>query len=204
MFKKPSDIHSSLTDERIDLIGHLIARVRSENLDTADGRDTGWSLGCRAYAWCCAEIIELSKSKPWIEIVDSTLKFIFKIGHIEISFYKGPSSKPKKNIYSRAQFYPEIRQIPLLSNMSVPDKLVWAFAVETDKEGLTTNIEFFGMSEDGDVVSSRTIPLHKVTRIPVSISSKESEPADLKPAKVSLPKKKQDKKAENDELRKDE
>nr|WP_134331588.1 hypothetical protein [Pseudomonas sp. HS-2] len=199
MFKKPSELHSCLTDERIDFIGHLIARVRSENLESADDRDSGWSLGCRAYQWCCSEIIKLSSAKPWIEIVNPTLKFIFKMGNVEISFYKGSPEKPNKNIYTRAQSYPEIRQLSLLSNVIIPDKLVWAYAVETDIEGLTTNIEFFGMSESGDVISSRTVPIHSIPAVPVSIGRIESAPKDLKPAPVSLPAPDQDKKAKNDE-----
>ncbi|ENT8437268.1 TPA: hypothetical protein ACHY2P_001378 [Pseudomonas aeruginosa] len=204
MFKKPSDIHSCLTDESVDRIGFLIAQVRSENLDTANDRDTGWSLGCRAYTWCCSEIIELAKAESWVTIVNPTLKFIFKIGSVEISFYKGTASKPKKNIYSRAQAYPELRQLSLLSNMMVPEKLVWAYAVETDIEGLTTGIEFFGMSESGEVISSRTIPLHKVPALPSIINGTENAPKDLKPAPVSLPRPKDEKAAENDEPRKDE
>lgn len=201
MFRKPSDIHPSLADEHIDFIGHLIARVRAENLDSADERDTGWSLGCRAYAWCCTELVALSKTEPWIAIVDSSLKFIFKIGNVEISFYKGPSAKPNKNIYNRAQSYPEIRQLSLLSNSTIPERLIWAYAVETDTEGLTTNIEFFGMSEAGDVIASRTVPLHAVAGNLVAINA-ESAPAELAPAPVSLPKLKH-RKAENDESQED-
>jgi len=85
--------------------------------------------------------------------------------------------------------------------MALPEKLVWAYAVETDIEGLTTNIEFFGMSESGDVISSRTIPLHNIPAIPISISRTESTPKVLKPAPVSLPRPKQDKKTESGEPR---
>lgn len=198
MFRKPADIHPCLSDEYIDFIGHLIARVRAENLGSADERDTGWSLSCRAYAWCCTELVALSKTESWIAIVDPSLKFIFKIGSVEVSFYRGSSAKPNKNIYDRAQSYPEIRQLSLLSNIAIPERLIWAFAVETDSEGLTTNIEFFGMSEAGDVIASRSVPLHSVAGNLVSIKVAESAPAELAPAPVSLSKFK-NRKAENDE-----
>lgn len=196
MIKNPSELDPALTDERIDTIGQLIARVRFENLDAADERDNGWSIGCRALAWCCSEIIALSKSVPWLKVVDGSLRFIFKIGDVEVSVYKGNSSKPKKNIFSRAQAYPEIRQMSLLYNHDIPETLVWAYAVETDREGNTTNIEFFGMTETGDAVASRTVPIHSVASTLVPISATESVPAELPAAPVSLPKIKR--KAEND------
>ena len=198
MIKKPSDLHHDLTDERIDHIGQLIARIRADNLESADERDTGWSLGCRAYTWCCSEITALSATKPWVKVVNSSLKFIFSIGNVEVSFYKGLSLNPKKNIFRRAQSHPEIYQLPLLSNLELPEKLVWAFAVETDTEGLTTNIEFFGMSEVGDVIASHNVPLHNVASALVALDTIECTPADLPAAPVSLPVRKKDK-AENDE-----
>lgn len=198
MITSPSDIHSSLTDERVDFIGHLIERVRAENVDSSDDRDSGWSLGCRAYQWCCSEIKSLSLSTPWIQIIDPSLRFIFKIGNIEVSFYKGTADKPKANICDRAQSYPEIRQLSLiLEDTPIPEKLVWAFAVETDSEGLTTNIEFLGMSDTGDVVASRRVPLHDISSVLIPIPMTESVPAELPAAPVSLPGLKKGK-AEND------
>lgn len=188
MIKAPSEIHPSLTDERIDTIGHLIARVRMDNLDSADDRDNGWSLGCRAYAWCMNEITNLALSQPWLKVIDPSLKFIFAIGSIEVSFYKGDTDNPKKKIMSRAQAYPELRQMSLLQNTDIPEKLVWAYVVETDAEGLTTNIEFLGMSEAGDIIASRRIPLHNRAFKLVEIAANESKPAELNPAPVSLPK----------------
>lgn len=194
MIKTPSEIHSCLTNERIDQIGQLIARVRAENLDAAEVRDNGWSIGCRAYTWVCSEILTQAKSTDWLSVVDSSLRFIGQIGSVQFSFYKGMAEKPKSNIYSRAQSHPELRQNSLLfEDLPIPEKLVWAFAVETDLEGTTTNIEFFGMSESGDVVASRTVPIFNIPANLVSVSNDESVPVDLPPASASLPKARKDK-----------
>ena len=191
MTTAPHELHQDLTNERIDIIGHLIARVRLENIESSDCRDTGWSLGCRAYAWCCQEVILLKDTTAWLDVIDPSLKFIFSIGQVEVSFYKGPSTKPKKNIYSRAQSYPEIRQLSLLSDIEVPEKLIWVYAVETDKEGLTTNIEFFGMSEFGEIIASRQVPIHTVKGAAiVGIDNQDAPAAVLPAASVSLPGKK--------------
>lgn len=188
MNRKPSDIHPCLTDERIDQIGHLISGVRAENLESADHRDNGWSLGCRAHAWICSEISTLATTTSWLNIVDPSLRFIGKIGSVEFSFYKGMADKPKSNIYTRAQSHPELRQNSFLFDMNIPEKLVWVYAVETDMEGVTTNIEFYGMSESGEVVASRTIPLVRDYITLVAMSNVRSEPTNLPAAPVSLPK----------------
>lgn len=193
MNKKPSQIHSCLTDKRIDYIGHLIARVRAENLANMDDRDDGWSIGCRAHSWVRSEIIYLSKEKPWLSIVDPSLRFIAKIGTVEFSFYKGMADKPKDNIYCRAVSHPELGQYSFDFDSPIPDKLVWTYAVETDLEGKTTNIEFFGMSESGEVIASRTVPIFDTYATPVGLSDTESTPVELPPATVSLPKKRKEK-----------
>jgi hypothetical protein len=197
--KKPSDIHSCLTDDRIDHVGQLIALVRSENLDSAEERDNGWSIGCRAHAWVSSEIIKQANTISWLSIVDSGLRFIAKIGDIEFSFYKGMAVKPKKNIFTRAQSYPELRQSSLNLDSNIPEKLVWVYAVETDLEGFTTNIEFFGMTEWGEVIASRTVPIFDVSYGLYPINNSESESVDLPPAFVSLPKQKKSKVANSEE-----
>lgn len=201
--KKPSDLDPDLTDDRIDLIGRLLARVRIENIESADERDDGWSLGCRAYKWCCSEIIALSITKPWINIVNPTLKFIFTIGKVEVSIYKGGADNPKKNITSRATCYPELRQISILSDLEVPDVLVWAYAVETNNEGLTTNIEFIAMDEMGDVIASRTVPLNNIARTLYAVTTTESAPVDVPAAPVYLPRVGKDKTVKSQKRRKD-
>ncbi len=188
MSKMPSELHAALTNDRIDLVGQLIASARAESLDLADERDSGWCLGCRAYDWIRSEITLLAEYTDWVKIVNPSLKFIFTIGNVEVSVYKGSPSKPKDNIRNRIQSHPEVRQISLFSDVVFPAKLVWAFAVETDAEGVTTNIEFLGMDEAGDVIASRAIPLHSVHGRLVPAGTPESEPVELPPAHVSLPK----------------
>lgn len=200
MTKAPSEIHSCLTDERIDHIGQLIARVRAENLDAAEARDDGWSIGCRAHTWVRSEIKEEAKTVPWLSIVDPSLHFIAQIGNVQFSFYKGVAEKPKSNICSRAQSHPELRQHSMqFDDLPLPEKLVWTYAVETDLEGNTTNVEFFGMSESGEVIASRTVPIFNVPANLVAISNHESAPVDLPPASASLPKTKKDKASDSEE-----
>lgn len=193
MTQKPSDFHSCLTDEYIDYIGHLIARVRADNLDSVETLDNGWSIGCRAHAWICSEIQNQADSLEWLEVVDPSLHFIAKIGNVEFSFYKGMADKPKKNIYTRAQSHDELRQKSFPFDLPIPEKLVWVYAVETDLEGVTTNIEFYGMSESGEVVASRTVPIFSAYTNLVSIENTESMPVELPAALASLPKMKTNK-----------
>ena len=84
-------------------------------------------------------------------------------------------------------------------DLPLPDKLVWTYAVETDLEGTTTNIEFFGMSESGEVVASRTVPIFDISTNLVPVNATESKPVDLPPASPSLPKTKKDKASDSEE-----
>ncbi len=188
MIKLPSSIHPDLTDERIDFVGNILARVRAQNLMSSDVRDNEWSLGCRAYAWCCSEIIELEKKgvESWLTVKEYGLKFIFMIGKIEVSFYKGLPEKPKSNLLNRAQSYPEIQQLNLLPIDINSDRIVWSYAVETDIEGITTNIEFIGLTENGQVIASRRVPILKPMLEPISLDDTTSQTIKQNPAKVSL------------------
>ncbi len=199
MEKNPSEIHSCLTDERIDHVGRLIARVRAENLDAIEERDNGWSIGCRAHAWICSEILAEAENLDWLSVVDPTLHFIARIGSVQFSFYKGLADKPKKNIFSRALSHPELRQKSFdFSDLPIPEKLVWTYAVETDFEGITTSIEFLGMSESGEIVASRTVPIFNELPKLVPIKAGESPPVDLPPASPSLPKTTRTKKSKSE------
>lgn len=200
MIKRPSDLHCCLTDDRIDFIGQLIARVRAENLDAAEARDDDWSIGCRAHTWIRSEIKNQSHTTPWLSIIDSSLRFIAAIGSVQFSFYKEIVEKPKSNICSRAQSHPNLRQHSFsFDELPIPDKIVWAYAVETDLEGSTTNIKFLGMSESGEVLASRTVPIFGTLTNLVGISSSESEPVDLPPAQPSLPRTRKDKASDSEE-----
>lgn len=198
--KKPSDLHPCLTDDRIDFIGQLIARVRAENLDSAEARDDGWSIGCRAHTWVRSEIKSQALTTSWLNVIDPSLRFIAAIDNVQFSFYKGMVEKPKSNICSRAQSHPELRQHSFsFEDTPIPDKLVWTYAVETDFEGSTTNIEFVGMSESGEIVASRVVPIFGTFTGLTGFTPSESEPVDLPPAKPSLPLTRNNKKLHSEE-----
>ncbi|WHI52700.1 hypothetical protein P3339_08050 [Microbulbifer sp. MLAF003] len=187
MNRHPSEVHKDLTAERINEVGRILAKARFDNLEAVDEeRDSGWSIGCRAHAWCCSELVNQSYNIPYLTIKNPSLRFIFKIGQVEVSFYRGETGKPKKNICSRAQTFPELRQLGLFKDVAVPDKLVWTYAIETDLEGKTTNIEFLGMGESGDVFASHIVPIHQVGAVIMPISESESAPVELPSAAVSL------------------
>ncbi|BBM03948.1 hypothetical protein [Microbulbifer sp. GL-2] len=188
MNRHPSEVHKDLTVERINEVGIILADARYDNLQAVDKkRDNGWSIGCRAHAWCSTDLMEKSKEIPYLTIKDASLKFIFKIGEAEVSFYRGEVGKPKKNICSRAQTYPELKQLGMFLEVGAPEKIVWTYVVETDKEGTTTNIEFLGIGEDGNVFASHVVPIHQVNKaVMTPMKPSESAPVELPSAAVSL------------------
>ncbi len=186
----PHEIHKDLTEYRINKVGQILASIRDANAESADKRDNGWSLGCRGHAWSIHEIVELSKGESWLNIVNPSLKFIFKIGEVEVSIYKGLPSNPNKRLLTRVQSYPEIKQLALLAHdSSIPEELIWAFAVETDIDGKSCNVEFIGMSEGGDIIASQRISINNVEgAVIVPIDSHDEGPVELAEAEVTLPK----------------
>ncbi len=188
MFLTPFELNPQLTDERIDTVGRLIATAHNQVLERADERDTGWSIGCRSHVWRSTTIIQAVEARnyPWLKIESPGLRFVFSIGGVPVSMYRGSHEHPRKNILNRAESFPELLQLPLLEEVDGQPELVWSFALETAPNGEVLKLEFIGITPAGETLAYRHVPLDEPVTRSYKIEPEQAELIDLPPARVSL------------------
>jgi hypothetical protein len=162
----PWDLEPDLTRERLGWIAQRFMEVRREarsEYSPAKG-DTPWSFGCMCYSRQMFAIASAARSGefPWLQVIDSSLKFVFCVGRVRARFYKGDAERPRENL---RQSFAELRQRTLPFGKSLlpgtaSSSLAWCFAVETDDSGLVSRVTLAAFSGDKDeLVLSYDIPL---------------------------------------------
>lgn len=185
----PWELNAGLSADRLIRIAELIQTGRNRALDRFDGSIgcTGWTAGCEAFAFQRHEIIQAAAEIDWLEILDSSMRFVFSVGGIPVRFYRGEPDDP--NSRTLEQTFPELRQLSLFG----PEELsklgngrVYRFAVETDVDGSLTAISFVAL--DGETpVLVWPIPLDgSVTKI-APLWAAGDEGVELPPPAVGLP-----------------
>ncbi len=92
----PWDHDPALTEDRLVEIGRLIKVGRNHALDRYDptvGCDA-WTVGCEAFKFQCYQIENASYDLPWLEVLNSSMEFVFSIGGVGMRFYRGEPSDP--------------------------------------------------------------------------------------------------------------
>ena len=148
---KPWDYSPDLTQDRLIVVGSLIAQARKSVFELYDERgDDSWSLGCRGFAWCRNAIIRLADSDtyPWLSVIDRSRRFIFRIGIVPIRFFRGDADEPFQKTLASASF--EGEQYALKFPGENPGlNLIWRFVVETDFDGDFAKVFFNGATRNG-------------------------------------------------------
>lgn len=146
----PSDFHPALTTERLVSVGEMIRRGRAEAVEqhAPELGDDGWTLGCRAYKFCCYRIEEGSISGDgvnWLTVQDSSLRFMFSIGGVPFRFYRGDADGPPSKTCKVS--YPELSQLAMTFMGSNQD-FAYRIAVETDFDGSVLTVKFVVLSDE--------------------------------------------------------
>ncbi|KAA1175699.1 hypothetical protein FWJ25_00750 [Marinobacter salinexigens] len=185
---QPFEINEKLTNERIDTVGQLLVEAHNEVIDKEETYDNGWSTGCRSYAWRSSKVSQAVDSGefPWLSIIDGSLRFIFSIGGTPVSMFRGNTDKPKQNILSRATSYPELRQFGLFTELEDIPNLVWSYAMETGPGGEVLSLQFVGLTDFGEVIAQRDVPVDEMLTPLSSIYDEEYKPVSLPAASVSI------------------
>jgi len=185
---EPYEINKQLTNERIDAVGQMLVEAHNEVIDKEETYDNGWSTGCRSYAWRSSKISRAVESGefPWLSVVDGSLKFIFSIGDTPVNMFRGTTDKPKQNILSRATSYPELRQFGLFTELEDIPNLVWSYAMETGPGGEVVSLQFVGLTDFGEVIAQRDVPVDGMLAPLGGISIEEYKPVSLPAASVSI------------------
>src|SRR4051812_18916430 len=112
---KPWDIEPDLTPERLAWVRRTFVAVRKDARETYDPAkgDNALLLGltCFLRQKYAIAIAAANGSRPWLSVVNDSMKFIFKVGRVVARFYKGEAEHPSENL---RRSFPELRQQPLL------------------------------------------------------------------------------------------
>jgi len=183
---KPWDAHSELKEDRLVFLASLIKQVRHDALpfhEPSKG-DTNWGLGCRVHERTCHAIKEASNNQPWLDVIDSSLHFVFSVGGVPIRFYRGEAENPNPRHLNRR--YSEIEAQQLAFEFHLEDRQwLWRMAIETDFDGEVFRIVMVQVSEGGDVKNIWTIPLTGKVPIITPIHKRQREGVDLEPPVIA-------------------
>ncbi|GAA5127193.1 hypothetical protein [Alloalcanivorax gelatiniphagus] len=185
---EPSEINDQLTDDRIDAVGRLLVEAHNGVIEREEPFDNGWSIGTRSHTWRMGRIVQaVERSElPWLSLIDGSLKFIFAIGDTPVNMFHGTTGKPKKNILSRAVSYPELQQLGLFEDLEGIPNLVWSYALETGPEGEVVSLQFVGLTDYGQVVAQREVPIDGMLAPIAGVAAEDYEPVSLPAAPVTV------------------
>lgn len=157
----PWKIHPSLTEERLKLCARMLADARADALRLCrrDLGDDGWSVGCRAYAFGRRRLRRAAEDKrhPWLSIRDSSNRFIFRIGEVDVRFFRGSAEEPTRR--TLRHLGEDVLQLALPLHADIPSGLVFRFALEVDEDGETERVVFLALrGENGQAECFWPIP----------------------------------------------
>ena len=98
----PWDYHEDLSSDRLSVIARLLQRARRNAADRFEPEigDTDLSLGLDAYLYGKHEIEAAAAAGiyPWLTVVNSSLRFQFRIGQVVLRFWRGDIYEPRDSI----------------------------------------------------------------------------------------------------------
>lgn len=98
----PWDYHADLSAERLIVVALLLQRARRNAADRFEPEigDTDLSLGLDAYLYGKFEIEQAAGASeyPWLTVVNSSLRFQFRIGQVLMRFWRGDIYEPRESI----------------------------------------------------------------------------------------------------------
>ncbi len=192
----PWEHHAALARDRLITVGKLIERGRNHALDRFDSSVgcTPWTVGCEAFAFQKFEIEAAAIEEEWLDVLDSSMQFVFSIGGVPVRFYRGEPDDPTARTLK--QSFSELRQLSLFGAdelVTLTAEPAYRFAIETDVDGALTAITFVVLAGETPVLTWQ-VPLDEaVTKIsPLWIEG--SDGVELPAPMVGIPaaKKKKD------------
>jgi len=185
--RKPWEVHSDLSDDRLIVVGKLLAEVREEALEdfNPERGDGAWGHGCRVYERSCARLVQAAESFEWLEVIESSLHFVFAVGRVPIRFYHGVPESPRQNSLWRTALELEQQQQAFEFLDRDDDGWFWRVAVVSDTDGRVAEVVMFQARESGAIRYQWSIPLDEPVSVLAGLGS-ISEPVELSPAEVGV------------------
>lgn len=185
MDKKPWDVHSSLTSDRLSHLAYQIKDVRHKALelhDPAEG-DGAWSLGCRIYERTINAVERESEKYPWLDVIRDGLYFVILVDGVPIRFYKGDAGNPTSKSL-------RVHHAELEAQQEVFDfdnsQWFWRLVVETDISGEVLRIVMGQFTEHKNVRNSWEVPISETVASLTTVESKYRDSVVLDKPTVSI------------------
>jgi hypothetical protein len=181
----PWEVHSDLQAERLTSLAQCVVRARQRAVDATEGLEgpIGWSRGCVAYQQCCNEIIALAEKESWLEVLDPSLCFIFRIGKVPVRLFTGDADAPNTRTLRLQETEAEAAQLAFPYAFEGADWL-WRLAIETDIDGRVLRVVLAEYSQWGDVRTHWEIPLDDIVLKLTPVEPKEPKGVELPKPKV--------------------
>lgn len=146
--KTPWEHHPDLSEDRLEIISDILRKVRNEEVALNDINQAIWGYGCLIYDLTRNKLIEESKNYEWLNIVNSSLGFVFSIGEVPVRFYKGSVEDP--NDRTLAYNKDEAKQLEFAFGSSTSLEVEhWRFSIETDHDASVLQVSLVGFNSNG-------------------------------------------------------
>ena len=174
----PWDIHPALAESRLKVCARLLTHARRDAVRLANFElgDTGWSVGCRAYAFGQQRIRRAAErgAYNWLSVLDLSNHFVFLLEDVPVRFYRGSAEDPTARTLRRQQN--EAQQMDLALGEDHAAGLVFRLAIEADAAGGVERVVFLALrGEEGAVECFWPVPLED-----------EPKAAGVKPLQLSM------------------
>ncbi|MCR9093123.1 MAG: hypothetical protein NXI30_02795 [bacterium] len=185
--KKPWERHFSLTEERLRIVAEILRDVRNDALEdfSAERGDRAWGHGCRVYERSCEQLNRASEKFDWLDIHDSSLHFIFKIGGVPVRFYRGDPDNPNRNLLRICPGELEQQQQAFAFLDDNESGWFWRIAVATDADERVLEIFMLEVRDSGETRNAWSIPLNGDVRVLHDVSA-TPQPVKLAPPVVEV------------------
>ena len=184
----PWEIHSSLTEDRLTVIGRLVWAARKSAARDAKWHegDCLWDIGCKAYVRTRYSIAMGSQDIDWLSLASSSPHdgFMFRIGGVPIRFYRGDpeATPPGKYAHARPVELLNLQAAFALSDTPTPDAC-FRLVVRTDPKGFPLSVTLVQVNTVGEIQNPWRIPVDLRTSVR-HIARTREEPVELPPPPV--------------------
>ncbi|MFM7402746.1 MAG: hypothetical protein ACKO1N_01365 [Erythrobacter sp.] len=191
---EPLDYHADLTTDRLVAVALLLQRARRNAADRFEPEigDTYLNLGLDAYLYGKHEIQVAAESGdyPWLSIVNSSLRFQFRIGEVLMRFWRGDIHEPRENIVeptSEELLVQEQQGTLDLGDEDFAAGLVFRINVVSDRSGNLLEAHFVAYRGE---IAECVWPIPFQSSMPLASAVRPDLPIgpDLPPAEVGPPK----------------
>lgn len=177
---RPSDLHSDLTDERLEDVCGVLCAVRTKVLKELqrDEGDDRRVFGYTSFVRACYAVGKAAVDRPWLRVIGTGKgeHFVLRVGAVPIRFYSGNPTAPDERWLARED--DELTAHQSAFGLLGPSTRNWMLrlTLETDFSSGMTSVMLVRFAENGDLIDSW----------PIRVSAENSTPPQTGNAVLAL------------------